>query len=130
MFGQVARRIIACVLVAGLVGGVGVSRAQARPVVPGPGSLAGQLVLAEWARPRSSPVLPALALLSSVQTPPAPGPVLAPGAAQEDTDVTGKWWFWAAIGGVVAATVVLFIVASQGGTDEPETRLGNMEIFK
>ena len=138
--GRSRLRAAAALLVAGLLSS---QAALAAPRAPSPPSLpslparprlVGDLALAGWARPDATPRLPAirlpvrwdgLAFQMQGPTSPPPGP-LTPVRAADESDVTDKWWFWAAIGAVVATTVVLFIVAS-GGSDEPRTQLGNMD---
>ena len=42
--------------------------------------------------------------------------------------VTNKWWFWAAIGGVLATTVAVIVITNQPPR-APSSTLGNMEAF-
>jgi hypothetical protein len=57
-----------------------------------------------------------------------PGANLAP-AAPPHEPLTKKWWFWTAVGAVVATAVVLVVVADHGPTP-PDSTLGNMDAFK
>jgi hypothetical protein len=73
---------------------------------------------------------------------PGPSPVFAPpvvtaipdtasaGPARAGPEpVTTKWWFWAAVGGVLLVTVGVLAFAS-GSPDPPVSRLGDMEAFR
>jgi hypothetical protein len=53
--------------------------------------------------------------------------VLTPAPSPEP--VTKKWWFWAALGGVAAASVAILVVANRAPAP-PSTQLGNMEAFR
>jgi hypothetical protein len=64
-----------------------------------------------------------------LQTVPLPQPVPMAPEALNDPKALDRWWFWAAAGGLVVATVALFLVATSGN-DRPPTKLGNMEAFR
>jgi hypothetical protein len=68
--------------------------------------------------PQPQPVEP----VHAVNAAPAP-------ATGEPLSLTQKWWFWAAVGGLVVTTLVLVVVATRG-SEAPRTRLGNMEAFQ
>jgi len=71
---------------------------------------------------------PAPTLLAPVQPRPA-SPIPAPvttATTPGERPVTRRWWFWTAVGAVVAAGVVGVILATRGGgTDVPGTTLGS-----
>jgi hypothetical protein len=56
-----------------------------------------------------------------------PGPAVAP-VAPENQSITDRWWFWTAVGGVVAATLVVILIAGRGPS-APSSTLGNMDAF-
>ncbi len=70
----------------------------------------------------------------SLVTPPPSVPPAAPGV---DTSTAGaepsppslltRWWFWTAVGAVVAATVGVAVLSSRGSA-VPATDLGNQEL--
>ena len=102
-------------------------------VVPGRWAMAASPAPTEetgWPRPigRRVALAPRLLLQET------PGPVYVPPGASpesappESTSVTERWWFWAAIGGVVVATVAIILIAGRAPS-APGSTLGNMEAF-
>lgn len=57
-----------------------------------------------------------------------PGANLGGPAPQKKDSITDKWWFWAGVGGIVAATVIVILVAG-GEPSPPKSTLGNMDAF-
>jgi hypothetical protein len=94
----------------------------------GPGATAFWPVLPEDGAPERT-ALPSRLLLQEqpapVYVPPAAGVAPAPAESQSITD---RWWFWAAVGGVVAATLVVILIAGRGPS-APSSTLGNMDAF-
>jgi hypothetical protein len=77
-------------------------------------------------------IRPALSPRLLLQEQPAPVYVppttaVAP-VAPENQSITDRWWFWAAVGGVVAATLVVILIAGRGPS-APSSTLGNMDAF-
>ncbi len=55
--------------------------------------------------------------------------IAAPGPGKAPASVTGKWWFWASLGGLLTATIVIIAVARNGHA-APKSDLGNMDAFR
>jgi hypothetical protein len=60
--------------------------------------------------------------------PPGAGANLAAPSEPRKEPITRKWWFWTAVGAVVATTVVVILVANQDPSP-PKSVLGNMDAF-
>jgi hypothetical protein len=99
---------------------------------PRPGALLDGLRLTAPASAPAAdgePLLP-LPLSPGVQHLPLPQPApMAPHALSEDPWLVRKWWFWTIVGALAVGTGIVVVVATRG-SDEPSTRLGNMEAFR
>jgi len=80
-------------------------------------------------RPLAPPPAPVTAAPSLALPPPAPSAITSPGwsaAPATDRPITRQWWFWTAVGAVVAAGVVGVVLATRGdATNVPRTTLGS-----
>jgi tetratricopeptide (TPR) repeat protein len=80
--------------------------------------------------------LPPSAARPEEASPPAPSPLGVAAAAPAPSPevrrpLTGRWWFWAAVGAVVTgATITLVAVTRRQDPEVPPSMLGNKKLFE
>ncbi len=89
------------------------------------------LVTPVWARAQDQSDIPAqtpgVPLLPQVAAPEPLSRALDLSSQPEPRPVTKRWWFWTAVGAVVAVTAVILILANRKDA-APATTLGDQEF--